>query len=296
MRYYYSPDGISKKGPNTVDELLSMQLPESTLYWVDGMEHWKRASEIDDFIPPPPPPILNQVEDIPPPIVTASIPKEEPVLEITNSSYKKKRKKWLLWTVPLLISLVIGGYFLYTAIESSSDDATGEGSSMSSNESQAKPEKKKTSKAKKSKKNAEAIVDDEYDGQEEPSSIDGFAEDQFEERISAKYNADLLVEQSSFRGIDIGRTYPERWAISVVERGLLYVSVYGGSSFNLSKVDARTYSGSYREKTFLGYRDFYVKLTNIQYYTGEMRFTGTKLRRDGDGSEALFSINAIETY
>ncbi len=71
MKYYYLIDG-EQKGPASVEELINSGVKGDTLVWRQGMDDWKRASEVEELhdvieqnTPPPPP--VNSRSTMPPP-------------------------------------------------------------------------------------------------------------------------------------------------------------------------------------------------------------------------------------
>lgn len=70
MKKYYLHDGVGQKGPYTIEELKQLTISKDSNIWFDGLDEWKRASEIEELqsiltvIPPVfnPPPIKSSQE------------------------------------------------------------------------------------------------------------------------------------------------------------------------------------------------------------------------------------------
>ena len=70
MKTYYYLNGIDKYGPFTIEELKSKGLNKDSLIWTDGMDSWKRISEVDEvancILGKTPPPLPTSNTKIPP--------------------------------------------------------------------------------------------------------------------------------------------------------------------------------------------------------------------------------------
>ena len=70
MKTYYYLNGIDKYGPFTIKELKSKGLNKDSLIWTDGMDSWKRISEVDEvancILGKTPPPLPTSNTKIPP--------------------------------------------------------------------------------------------------------------------------------------------------------------------------------------------------------------------------------------
>ena len=61
--WYYSDNGIDRKGPVSDNELRQLQLPPTTLVWTEGMAQWTPAKDVaalQSSPPPIPPPVTEK--------------------------------------------------------------------------------------------------------------------------------------------------------------------------------------------------------------------------------------------
>jgi len=116
MKKYFLQDGSSTIGPFDLEDLKEKKITRDTLVWCEGMEDWKKATEVNELggiltaVPPP----IKMVFTIPP------IPKATKVEEnVTILGLSKK----MFYTVSGILAVLIIGTFILNTFQENSRDA-----------------------------------------------------------------------------------------------------------------------------------------------------------------------------
>ena len=88
-KYFYSDDGKKKNGPFSLEELKRENISKETLIWLEGLDDWKPAGDLDDMKPIlelQPPSILSNEKN-------ESIEPEEKAVEVSDKSKSQGRRR-----------------------------------------------------------------------------------------------------------------------------------------------------------------------------------------------------------
>lgn len=100
MKKYFTHNEGGEKGPFDIEELKSQNLKGDSMIWFDGLESWKRASEIEE--------LKGILKPTPPPLTKSAPPSIETQKRSQNTSLKRNS---LIGAGVLCISFII--YFLF---------------------------------------------------------------------------------------------------------------------------------------------------------------------------------------
>lgn len=110
MRKFYLHDGAAQKGPFSIDELKEFKITKDTYVWADGMQDWKKASEVDE--------LKGIMEVMPPPFGAEQNAKPREAdfkasYNATDNNTSPKRTSWRTVIVVIII-LILGGVVFMT--------------------------------------------------------------------------------------------------------------------------------------------------------------------------------------
>ena len=122
MKKYFYAKGDEQFGPFTIDELKDKKIERQTLIWFEGLNDWKKASEISEletlFVSMPPP--LNS--STPPPLQNSQQVNDTISSKTVKSSPLKKYKNIILIGVIGIFAIVIILVYNYNKRDSSNQN------------------------------------------------------------------------------------------------------------------------------------------------------------------------------
>lgn len=118
MKKYYTHNGTEQEGPYTLDELIQKKINTSTMIWYEGLDNWKKASEIEEIksiltILPPPfkkQGTLNETLN-----KTKKVLQNDPINQIESKipgQSKKKTFKWAIAVLAIIGSIAVIGFIV----------------------------------------------------------------------------------------------------------------------------------------------------------------------------------------
>jgi len=114
---YYDSDGTNQYGPFSIEELSDKKIIKETLIWHEGIEDWKKASDI--------PELANIIAQTPPPISKTPPDIKNKITE-TQSLLKSGKKKYKIVIIALIIILSITSLLVVNFYVNSYNNSTSE--------------------------------------------------------------------------------------------------------------------------------------------------------------------------
>jgi hypothetical protein len=95
MKKYYLHNGTESSGPFSFDELRAMKITKTTPVWIEGMEKWKYAKDVEE--------LYELVAITPPPFKVEEVIAPQPPKKVSNAAFLGLSKNTFITVIVVIV-------------------------------------------------------------------------------------------------------------------------------------------------------------------------------------------------